>query len=162
MLAYQGDTDPAVVTIEFQPGQTPTEAEDALVAQEDRLVGHLTLTKPPGGGFAQASCPERMGGGLRPLARGTSGPRETHSTTSDGTKQYAYDARGRMVQSVGPLGTTAYRVNALGQRVRKSNATDDRVFLYDTRGRLIAETTPSGQPLREYLYLNDIPLAVIQ
>ncbi len=84
------------------------------------------------------------------------------STTSDGAKQYAYDARGRMVQSVGPLGATAYRVNALGQRVRKSNSTDDRVFLYDTRGRLIAESAPSGQPLREYLYLNDLPLAVIQ
>ncbi len=84
------------------------------------------------------------------------------STTSDGAKQYAYDARGRMVQSAGPLGTTAYRVNALGQRVRKSNSTDDRVFLYDTRGRLIAESAPSGQPLREYLYLNDIPVAVIQ
>ena len=57
---------------------------------------------------------------------------------------------------------TAYQVNALGQRVRKTNASDDRVFLYDTRGHLIAETTPAGALLREYLYLNDIPLAVIQ
>ena len=55
-----------------------------------------------------------------------------------------------------------YRVNALGQRIRKTNGTDDRVFHYDTKGHLIAESDPGGQVLREYLYLNDIPLAVIQ
>jgi YD repeat-containing protein len=85
------------------------------------------------------------------------------STLNDGVKQYAYDARGRMVQSVNEPGlATAYQVNALGQRVRKTNPSDDRVFLYDTRGHLIAETTPTGALLREYVYLNDIPLAVIQ
>jgi uncharacterized protein RhaS with RHS repeats len=67
-----------------------------------------------------------------------------------------------MVQSIGALGTTSYQVNALGQRVRKTNSSDDRVFIYDTQGRLIAETDPGGKVLREYLYLGDIPLAVIQ
>ena len=84
------------------------------------------------------------------------------STVNDGINQYAYDTRGRMVQSTGALGSTTYQVNALGQRIRKTNSTDDRVFLYDTRGRLIAETDPGGTLKREYLYLNDIPLAVIQ
>ena len=84
------------------------------------------------------------------------------STTSDGANQYVYDSRGRMVESTGALGATHYHLNALGQRVRKTNATDDRVFLYDTRGRLIAETDPGGGLMREYLYLHDIPLAVIQ
>ena len=84
------------------------------------------------------------------------------STVNDGVNQYVYDARGRMVQSVGALGATAYQVNALGQRIRKTNSSDDRVFVYDTRGRLITESTPAGSLLREYLYLNDIPLAVIQ
>jgi YD repeat-containing protein len=84
------------------------------------------------------------------------------STTNDGINTYAYDTRGRMVTSTGALGTTTYQVNALGQRIRKTNSTDDRVFLYDTRGRLIAETSPGGALKREVLYLNDIPLAVIQ
>lgn len=84
------------------------------------------------------------------------------STTNDGVNQYAYDARGRMVQSTGALGVTAYQVNALGQRIRKTNSSEDRVFVYDTRGRLITEATPAGAVLRGYLYLNDIPLAVIQ
>ena len=84
------------------------------------------------------------------------------STTNDGNNQYAYDTRGRMVQSTGALGATVYQVNALGQRIRKTNTTEDRVYLYDTRGRLIAETDPGGTLKREYLYLNDIPIAVIQ
>jgi len=67
-----------------------------------------------------------------------------------------------MVQSVGALGTTAYQVNALGQRVRKTGAADDRVFHYDTKGRLIAESDPDGKTRREYIWLGDIPLAVIQ
>ena len=84
------------------------------------------------------------------------------STTNDGNNQYGYDPRGRLVQSVGTAGVTNYQVNALGQRIRKTNLNDDRVFLYDTRGRLIAETDPGGGLRREYLYLNDIPLAVFQ
>src|SRR5262249_7548482 len=52
-----------------------------------------------------------------------------------------------------------YQVNALGQRFRKTNSSDDRVFLYDTQGHLIAETTPAGTLIREYLYLGDMPLA---
>jgi len=84
------------------------------------------------------------------------------STINDGVNQYVYDTRGRMVQSVGALGSTAYQVNALGQRIRKTNSSDDRIFVYDTRGRLITEATAAGAVTREYVYLNDIPLAVIQ
>jgi YD repeat-containing protein len=84
------------------------------------------------------------------------------STLADGNNQYAYDARGRMVNATSPTGTAFYQVNALGQRVRKTTASDDRVFLYDLRGHLIAEASPGGAVLREYIYLNDIPLMVFQ
>jgi len=56
------------------------------------------------------------------------------STTNDGLNRYIYDSRGRLVQSVGRLGSTTYQVNALGQRVRKTLSGDDRVFVYDTGG----------------------------
>jgi YD repeat-containing protein len=84
------------------------------------------------------------------------------STMADGLNTYAYDTRGRMVQAVSSLGTTTYQVNALGQRIRKTNSLGDRVFHYDTRGRLIAETDPGGGVKREYLYLGDIPVGVVQ
>ncbi|WP_173065893.1 DUF6531 domain-containing protein [Sulfurimicrobium lacus] len=83
------------------------------------------------------------------------------STTNDGTNQLAYDAKGRLAQAVTAAGTTHYQLNALGQRIRKSGSADT-VYLYDTAGHLIAETTPAGQTLREYVYLNDIPLVVLQ
>jgi len=84
------------------------------------------------------------------------------STVNDRLNSYTYDARGRLVSSSGTLGATLYQVNALGQRIRKTNLNEDRIYLYDTRGRLIAETDPGGAVKREYLYLNDIPLAVLQ
>lgn len=84
------------------------------------------------------------------------------STIADGLNTYAYDARGRMVQAVSSLGSTDYQVNALGQRVRKTNSAGDTVFHYDTRGRLIAETDPGGTLKREFLYLGDIPVGVVQ
>jgi YD repeat-containing protein len=84
------------------------------------------------------------------------------STTSDAINQYAYDARGRMVQAVSAVGGSAYQVNALGQRIRKTNTLGESVFHYDTQGRLIAETDPAGNLKREVIYLGDIPVGVVR
>jgi len=85
------------------------------------------------------------------------------STTDDDIRQFTYDARGRMLQATMAKVTTTYQVNALGQRNRKTNAGDDRVFIYDVNGRLISEAAAAdGRVLREYLYLGDIPIAVLQ
>ena len=84
------------------------------------------------------------------------------STTNDGNNTYVYDVRGRMVQATSSIGATNYKVNALGQRVRKTNSLDDTVFHYDTGGRLIAETTSAGVRKREIIYLGDIPVGVVQ
>ena len=99
----------------------------------------------------------------------TSGPTRTFSfdsngsTINDGVNGYVYDSRGRMVQSVSVVGTTTYQINALGQRIRKTNSTDDRVFHYDTKGKLIAESDPGGTAWkREYIFLGDIPVGVVQ
>lgn len=66
-----------------------------------------------------------------------------------------------VLQATTVQGTTGYQINALGQRIRKADANSDTVFHYDTRGRLIAEGTAGGALKREYLYLNDIPIAVV-
>jgi YD repeat-containing protein len=84
------------------------------------------------------------------------------STTADGANTYVYDVRGRMVQATSSIGVTSYQINALGQRIRKTNSQTDRVFHYDTSGRLIAETDPGGGLKRELLYLGDIPVGVVQ
>src|SRR5689334_21104570 len=84
------------------------------------------------------------------------------STTADGNNTYGYDTRGRMVSATSSIGTTSYQVNALGQRVRKTNTQTDRIFHYDLRGHLIAETDPGGGLKREIIYLGDIPVGVVQ
>jgi YD repeat-containing protein len=86
----------------------------------------------------------------------------TGSVTADGVNTYAYDARGRLIQTVSVIGPTSHQLNALGQRIRKSSSLGDTVYHYDSQGRLIAESSPSGTLQKEYLYLGDIPVAVIQ
>ena len=66
-----------------------------------------------------------------------------------------------MASATSSLGTTTYQVNALGQRIRKSNSLTDRIFTYDATGHLIAEHTAAGALLKEYVWLGDAPLAVI-
>jgi len=132
-------------------------AYDAVGNRTSKTVGSATDTYAYGATSNQISSITSQVGAMRNFNFDANG-----STANDGINQYAYDTRGRMVQSIGALGVSSYQVNALGQRIRKTNSSDDRVFLYDTRGRLIAETDPGGGLKREYLYLNDIPLAVIQ
>jgi YD repeat-containing protein len=85
------------------------------------------------------------------------------STTNDAANTFAYDTRGRMVQSTNSASTvTSYQVNALGQRIRKTNTGDDRVFTYDTWGKLIAESDPGGTIKRELIYLGDLVIGRVQ
>jgi len=98
---------------------------------------------------------------------GTSPPRSytydaAGNRTADGALQYGYDARGRLVQAQGAADATQYRVDALGQRVRKTNAAGDTVYHYDREGHLIGETAAAGQSLRDYLWLYDLPIGVLQ
>ena len=82
------------------------------------------------------------------------------SMTGAGMNTFAYDARGRLVSADTAAGSTIFQVNALGQRTRKTSTLGDTVYHYDKEGRLIAESSPSGVPLREYLWLADQPVAV--
>jgi YD repeat-containing protein len=139
------------------PGTPYAYGYDAVGNRTSKTVGSSTDTYAYNATSNQIASITPQAGAVRNFSFDPNG-----STTNDGINQYAYDFRGRMVQSTGALGVTTYQINALGQRFRKTNSSDDRIFLYDTRGRLIGEATPSGTTLREYLYLNDIPLAVIQ
>lgn len=95
-------------------------------------------------------------------------------TASDRVQTLNYNQQNRLeeVQRSDPLTTllgeqqetlALYLHNALGQRVVKV-ATDpeaNRHFVYDRQGLLIAESGSNGEVLREYLYLNGTPIAVL-
>lgn len=145
------------LTSAILPSNTLGYGYDAVGNRTSKTIGATTET------LAYSATSNRLAS-ITPA----SGPVKTYafdangSTTNDGVNQFAYDSRGRMVQATTTAGSTGYQVNALGQRIRKTNAGTDTVYVYDTQGRLIAEADPGGVTRREYLYLNDIPLAVIQ
>lgn len=82
------------------------------------------------------------------------------STTNNGSSQFNYDARGRMVSATTAIGVVSYKINALGQRVQKVTPQATMVFHYDANGKLIAET--AGNATTEYVYLDDVPVAVLK
>jgi len=83
------------------------------------------------------------------------------NTISDGTRTFNYDARGRLVQSALAGSTTTYLYNGNGQRVAKSNASSGTIFVYDDSGHVLGEYDAMGALLREVIWLDDTPLAVV-
>lgn len=139
------------------PGTPYAYTYDAVGNRTSRTAGSSTDT------YVYSSISNRIAS-ITP----TSGPVRSFvfdpngSTTADGVNTYVYDTRGRMVQATSSIGATNYEVNALGQRIRKTNSQTDRVFHYDIQGKLIAETSPSGVLRRELIYLGDMPAGVVQ
>ena len=83
------------------------------------------------------------------------------STTNQAS--FAYDARHRMIQATFSGRGAAYQLNALGQRVMKTpTAGNATVYHYDINGHLIAESDTQGNVQAEYIYLGDVPVAVMQ
>lgn len=75
---------------------------------------------------------------------------------------FTYGARNRR-QTTERNGTliAAYEYNALGQRTHKSHAGTETHFVHGRNGQLIGEYDASGQVIREYVYLEGEPLAMI-
>jgi RHS repeat-associated protein len=74
-----------------------------------------------------------------------------------------YDLSNQMVQVLNNSNqVAAYTYNGAGQRIKKVTQTETRIFHYDLRGHLIAETNQSGQTIGEYIYLGDQLLSMIK
>ncbi len=87
------------------------------------------------------------------------------SITNNGNAQLTYDVRGRLSSVTTSAGVTTYLVNALGQRVQKISSAGtgnsiSTVYHYDQSGKLISEST--GQDSIDYVYLDDIPVAILK
>jgi RHS repeat-associated protein len=83
--------------------------------------------------------------------------------TSETGWTYVYDFSNQLISvSQGATQVGEYTYNGAGQRIKKVSQTETRIFHYDLRGHLIAETNQSGQMLAEYIYLGDQLLAMIK
>ena len=78
-------------------------------------------------------------------------------------REFRYGARNRYRELLRNSNTIArYRYNALGQRLVKSTADGTTHFHYDQSYHLIAESRADGTQIREYVWLEDMPLAQIE
>ncbi len=85
------------------------------------------------------------------------------SITSENTRTFVYDMSNQLIQVWdGSIQTAAYTYNGAGQRIKKVTQTETRIFHYDLKGHLIAETNQAGQMLAEYIYLGDQLLSMIK
>ena len=88
---------------------------------------------------------------------------DTGNTTAIGDLELNYNQGGRLLSSEKPGALLAeYTYNALGQRVKKETGTQSSIFHYDLSGNLIAESSPDGTFLSEYLYAGTNRLAMIE
>ncbi|MBK6583936.1 MAG: RHS repeat-associated core domain-containing protein [Gammaproteobacteria bacterium] len=94
----------------------------------------------------------------------------TQELRSDGsTRSYAYNALGRLsavtrtVGGSGAMPVASYYHNALGQRVAKYVAASGQwtYYVYDLDGKLLLEQPGNSTAHRDYVYLDALPLALI-
>ena len=142
---------------------TQATASTATRAYSYDLTGNRTQTTVAGvlSTYSTASTSNRLasitGGVARSFAYDAMG-----NITGDGTFTATYDARGRMKSIAIGASTTTYLYDAIGQRVRKSGGPAGTVnYVYDEEGRLLGEYDANGAATREFVWLGDMPLAVL-
>ncbi|MGQ5524151.1 RHS repeat domain-containing protein [Chitinimonas sp. PSY-7] len=82
---------------------------------------------------------------------------DANGSRTSGSGSYTYDARGRLIEASG----AQYTVNANSERVAKTFQGTTTVFHYNQWGQLIAESDQLGVTKREYIYLGDTPIALV-
>jgi len=83
--------------------------------------------------------------------------------TSETGWTYVYDLSNQLIRVLqGANQVAGYTYTGAGQRIKKVTQTETRIFHYDLKGHLIAETNQTGQMLAEYVYLGDQLLAMIK
>ncbi len=83
------------------------------------------------------------------------------SVEQDGVATYVYDSRGRRKSAIVGGATTNYLIDPMGFRARKSGL-EDVVFTYDLSGRLLSESDPTGVIRKEYIWVANQLLAIVQ
>ena len=79
-----------------------------------------------------------------------------------GTRTYSYSDANRLNAVLDNSITTAsYVHNALGQRAKKTVGSAVTVYIYDLAGNLVAEHDGTGALIRDYAWMNGVPVAQI-
>jgi RHS repeat-associated core domain len=74
---------------------------------------------------------------------------------------YTWDALGRLIQmQQGSIVVAVYAYDSMNRRISKTVGEQTIHYHYDLNNHLIAESLADSTPLRDYIYLNDEPLAM--
>jgi RHS repeat-associated protein len=84
------------------------------------------------------------------------------NVTSYAGLTFTYTDAGRMSTVTSGATTTTYLVNALGQRVKKSNSSTTLLFMYDEAGHVIGEYDAVGALVQETVWMGDVPVAILR
>jgi RHS repeat-associated protein len=85
----------------------------------------------------------------------------TGNLLTDGTFTYQYNAQGRRTFASSATLNARYRYNGLGQRASKTVNGLTTHYHYDRQGKLIGETSATGQLRQEIIWLEHLPIAVL-
>ncbi len=109
-----------------------------------------------------------LGGAVRAFAYDAAGNVLTDSRTGALGMTFQYDPEGRLASAVQPATGNggAYAYDAFGllssRTVNQSGSpSTTTLYVYDLKGHVIAETDTSGVTRREYIWMDDLPVAVI-
>jgi RHS repeat-associated protein len=83
------------------------------------------------------------------------------NTLQIGSRQFNYDDTGRLSQVDSGGITASYAYNGKGERVIKTVGGETTHYLYNPAGQLLAELDDNQEAIREYIYLNGQPLAMV-
>ena len=85
------------------------------------------------------------------------------NTTSNPDHGFVYGDNNRLREAqVNTIPLASYTYNGRGERIKKTTGTETTLYYYDQGGQLIAELDATGTPVKEYVYLEGMPLAIIE
>jgi len=85
------------------------------------------------------------------------------NTTNDGVHDFTYNQNQRLITAkVGNDTVGEYKYDGNGRRIIKTAGGTTTVYHYDLNSALIGESTATGTPVVDYVYLNGAPLAQLR
>lgn len=102
------------------------------------------------------------GGNIRTLTYATSGQLSQDVRDTGDTYTFTVNGAGRNAgASLNGVVAGTYLYNAFGQRVQKVASGITAQFVFDRTGHLLEEANGSGTVQRDYIWLDDIPVAMV-
>jgi RHS repeat-associated protein len=135
---------------------------DGVGNRTTRVVGGTTET------FNHASTSNRLtgttisGSPVRTISYANSGQISQDVRGGSTTYDFAYNNNGRLSSAaLNTVTVGTYLYNWLEQRVAKTASSTTTHYVLDRMGHLLSEDTSSGTAIREYIWLDDMPVAQI-